>query len=45
MPYRGAPNAPYLVPITVRALAEVKGIDEDEIAGAVTATAARVFNW
>jgi TatD DNase family protein len=45
MPYRGAPNAPYLVPITVRALAELKGVDEEEIAAAVTATAARVFGW
>jgi TatD DNase family protein len=45
MPYRGAPNAPYLVPLTVRALAEVKGVDEDEIAAAVTATAARVLGW
>lgn len=45
MPHRGAPNAPYLVPLTVRALAEVKGVSEDEIAAAVTATAARVFGW
>jgi TatD DNase family protein len=45
MPHRGAPNAPYLVPLTVRALAEVKGVGEDEIAAAVTATAARVFGW
>jgi TatD DNase family protein len=45
MPYRGAPNSPYLVPLTVRAIAEVKGISEDEVADAVTATAARVFNW
>ena len=26
MPYRGRPNAPYLVPLTVRALAEVKTV-------------------
>lgn len=45
MPHRGAPNAPYLVPLTVRAIAEVKGMDEVEIADAVRATAARVFNW
>jgi len=43
MPYRGRPNAPYLIPLTVRALAEVKGLDEDEVAGAVAANAERVF--
>ena len=26
MPYRGRPNAPYLVPLTVRALAELKTV-------------------
>ena len=45
MPFRGRPNAPYLVPLTVRALAEVKGCDEGTIAAGVTATAARVFAW
>jgi TatD DNase family protein len=45
MPYRGRPNAPYLVPLTVRALAEIKGVTEAELATAVTATAARVFGW
>ncbi|MDQ6650653.1 MAG: TatD family hydrolase [Actinomycetota bacterium] len=42
-PYRGHPNAPYLIPLTVRALAEVKGVDADTVAAAVTATARRVF--
>jgi TatD DNase family protein len=45
MPHRGAPNAPYLVPLTIRAIAEVKGLDEAEIAAAVTATAGDVFGW
>ncbi|HEV2889201.1 MAG TPA: TatD family hydrolase [Frankiaceae bacterium] len=43
MPYRGRPNAPYLIPLTVRALAAVKGVDEDDVAGAVAANAERVF--
>jgi TatD DNase family protein len=43
MPYRGRPNAPYLIPLTVRALAEVKGLHEDEVAAAVSANARRVF--
>jgi TatD DNase family protein len=45
MPYRGRPNAPYLVPMTVRALAEVRGESAEEVAAAVSATAARVFAW
>jgi TatD DNase family protein len=45
MPHRGRPNAPYLVPLTVRAVAEAKGLPEEEIAAAVTANAARVFGW
>ena len=45
MPYRGRPNAPYLVPMTVRAIANIKGVDEAQVADAVTATAARVFAW
>jgi TatD DNase family protein len=45
MPYRGAPNSPYLVPLTVRAIADAKGVSEDEVSAAVTATASRVFNW
>jgi TatD DNase family protein len=43
MPYRGRPNAPYLIPLTVRALAEVKALDEDEVSAAVAANAERVF--
>ena len=45
MPYRGRPNAPYLVPLTVAALAEVRGADVGAVADAITATAARVFAW
>jgi TatD DNase family protein len=43
MPYRGRPNASYLIPLTVRALAEVKGIDVDELAAGISATGDRVF--
>ena len=45
MPYRGRPNAPYLVPLTVRAIAAVKEVDEADVAAAVTANAARTFAW
>ncbi|MFJ7155951.1 TatD family hydrolase [Streptomyces sp. NPDC101118] len=44
-PYRGRPNAPYLIPVTVRAMAEVKGISEDDLAGALAANTARAFDY
>ncbi|KIH96484.1 AraC family transcriptional regulator [Streptomonospora alba] len=42
-PYRGRPNAPYLVPYTLRALAEAKGMAEDDLAAAVAANGRRAF--
>jgi TatD DNase family protein len=42
-PYRGRPNAPYLIPLTVRALAHVKDVDEAAIAHATAENADRVF--
>ena len=42
-PYRGRPNASYLIPLTVRAMAQVKGLGEDELAAAIDATGTRVF--
>lgn len=44
-PYRGRPNAPYLVPVTVRAMAEVRGIGEDAMAEAISANTARAFDY
>jgi len=43
VPYRGRPNAPYLIPLTVRALAQLKGVDEVAIADATRVNAERVF--
>ena len=43
MPHRGRPNAPYLIPLTVRALAEVKSVDEETLCVALAANAERVF--
>jgi TatD DNase family protein len=46
MPYRGRPNAPYLIPLTVRALAEAKAADLDELCAGISATGERVFgSW
>ncbi len=42
-PHRGRPNAPYLVPLTVRALAEVLGRDLDEVCTAVRTNGRRAF--
>ncbi|GII64632.1 AraC family transcriptional regulator [Sphaerisporangium krabiense] len=42
-PHRGKPNAPYLIPLTLRCLAEVKGMDADALARAVDANGERVF--
>ncbi|HET6859693.1 MAG TPA: TatD family hydrolase [Streptomyces sp.] len=44
-PYRGRPNAPYLIPVTVRAMAAVKGVEEDVLATALAANTARVFDY
>ncbi|GHH80080.1 AraC family transcriptional regulator [Streptomyces sulfonofaciens] len=45
VPYRGRPNAPYLIPVTVRAMAAVKGVTEETLAAAVFANTARVFGY
>ncbi|MFD3782232.1 TatD family hydrolase [Streptomyces sp. NPDC058612] len=44
-PYRGRPNAPYLIPLTVRAMAAVQGLDEDAMATALAANTARAFAY
>ncbi|WJV48196.1 TatD family hydrolase [Streptomyces flavofungini] len=44
-PYRGRPNAPYLIPVTLRAMAEVRGIDEDAMAAAISSNTARAFDY
>ena len=42
-PHRGRPNASFLIPLTLRAMAAVKGVDEDEMAAAIWATGERMF--
>ncbi|PSL04650.1 TatD DNase family protein [Haloactinopolyspora alba] len=45
-PYRGRPNASYLVPVTVRAMADELALDLDETCVTLAANAARVFgSW
>ncbi|MGC5052518.1 TatD family hydrolase [Micromonospora sp. DT48] len=43
VPHRGRPNASYLIPLTVRALAAVTGADLDELCEAISATGERAF--
>jgi TatD DNase family protein len=43
MPHRGKPNASYLIPLTVRSMAEVKQVDVAELCAAISATGERLF--
>ncbi|MFE3448360.1 TatD family hydrolase [Nonomuraea sp. NPDC059194] len=43
VPHRGKPNAPYLIPLILRCLAEVKDLPVDELCAAVTANGEAVF--
>ena len=43
LPYRGRPNAPYLIPLTVRSMAETRGMDVAELCAAIEANTRRVF--
>jgi len=43
VPHRGRPNASYLIPLTVRVLAETTGTDLDELCATISATGERVL--
>ena len=43
VPHRGRPNASYLIPLTVRAVAATRGGDVDELCAAISANGERVF--
>jgi TatD DNase family protein len=43
LPYRGRPNAPYLIPLTVRSMAETRGMDLGELCAVIQANTLRVF--
>ena len=45
-PYRGRPNASYLLPYTVRTMAELRGDDLDELCDALAANSERAYgSW
>jgi TatD DNase family protein len=43
LPHRGRPNASYLIPVTLRAMAQVRGVDLAELATTVAANTERAF--
>jgi TatD DNase family protein len=43
VPHRGRPNAPYLVPVTVRFIAAELGVDVDELSGQLAANTLAVY--
>ena len=43
MPHRGAPNASYLIPLTVRALAAARDMDVDTLCHAISHNGTRIF--
>jgi TatD DNase family protein len=43
VPYRGRPNAPHLIPLTLRVMAEVRGEDLGQLCAAIEANTRRVF--
>ncbi|MCA1713327.1 MAG: TatD family hydrolase [Actinobacteria bacterium] len=45
MPYRGRPNGSYLIPLTVRALGEIRGEDVDDLCGALAENGRRAFRF
>jgi len=45
-PYRGRPNSPYLIPLTVRKMAEVRGITAADLASEITQNTEAVYgSW
>ncbi|HEV2886891.1 MAG TPA: TatD family hydrolase [Jatrophihabitans sp.] len=44
-PYRGRPNAPYLIPHVVRSLSVQKEVAESVVCATIQATGERVFGW
>jgi len=45
-PFRGRPNSPYLIPLTIRKMAEVRNISEEDMAQQVTQNTETVYgSW
>ena len=45
-PFRGRPNSPYLIPVTIRDMADRLGIDADELAAETAENTLRAYgSW
>ncbi|MBV9823221.1 MAG: TatD family hydrolase, partial [Actinobacteria bacterium] len=44
-PYRGRPNAPYLIPHVVRRLSALKNLDEAVVCDTISASGEHLFGW
>ncbi len=44
-PYRGRPNAPYLIPHVVRSLSALKNLDEAVVCATIMSTGEQLFGW
>lgn len=42
-PFRGRPNSPYLIPLTVRKMAEVREVSEEEMSAQITSNTEAVY--
>lgn len=45
VPYRGRPNSPYLIPLTMQMIAEVTGTDLEQACRSVREATHRVYGW
>ena len=45
MPHRGAPNSPYMIPITLRSMANTLGMDENLLAAQLTSNTHDVYGY
>jgi TatD DNase family protein len=44
-PYRGRPNSPYLIPVTLRVVAQVTQLSVSALSALITGTGERLFAW
>jgi TatD DNase family protein len=45
MPHRGAPNSPYMIPYTLRSMADTLGMDENLLSAQLTSNTHDVYGY